>query len=66
MASTKCRWMVERSEWLLSDHANVARSLVVGDISGVVDREVIDWDRLGRTLSDEDVSEYDGLVGGTA
>lgn len=56
MASTKCRGMVESSEWLLSDHANVAGSLVVGDISGVVEREVIDWDRLGRTLSDEDVS----------
>lgn len=41
-ASRDSGCMVEASDWLLSDHASVVLSLVVGDHLQMMDREVVD------------------------
>ena len=59
-------WTSAVEDWLLSDHASIGGSLVVGELGRVDGREVIDWDKLAVTLADEDEGWYRDLVRETA
>ena len=60
------RWTGENDDWLLSDHASINESLVVGKVGRVDEREVIDCDKLLATLEDENEGWYWDLVRETA
>lgn len=63
VSSPGCGWVGAADDWLLSDHASISGPLVVGEVDRVDERVVIDWDRLAKTLQNEDVGWYDGLKG---
>ena len=54
------------TDWLLSDHLSIGRSLVIDEVRRADRREVVNWDRLAATLTDEDEGWYRDLVGETA
>ena len=60
--SPDCSWKGEDDDWLQSDHACIERSLLVGELERVDERQVVDWDRLTITLADEDQGWYVGLA----
>lgn len=66
VSSLDCGWTGEDSDWLLSDHACIGWSLVVGQLERVDEWQVVDWDRLAMTLADEDEGWYVGLAEDTA
>ena len=47
-------WTDEDTDWLLSDHSSIGGSLVIEEVRKVDRREVVDWDKLAATLTDED------------
>ena len=59
-------WTDASTDWLLSDHSSIGVSLVIGEVRRPDRREVVDWDRLAATLTDEDERWYNDLVGETA
>ena len=54
VSSPDSGWISKADDWLLSDHASIGGSLMVGKLGRVNEREVIDWDKLALTLADED------------
>ena len=59
-------WTDGGTDWLLSDHSSMGRSWVIGEVRRADRREVVDWNRLAATLTDEDERWYNDLVGETA
>ena len=59
-------WTDEGADWLLSDHSSIGGSLVIDEVRMTDRREVVDWDRLAVTLTDEDEGWYRELVEETA
>ena len=59
-------WTDAGSDWLLSDHSSIGGSLVIGEVRRADRREVVDWNRLAATLTDQDERWYNDLVGETA
>ena len=47
-------WTSGDTDWLLSDHASIGGSLVIDEVKKADRREVVDWDKLAATLTDED------------
>ena len=59
-------WTDVGTECLLSDHPSIGGSLVIGEVRRADRREVVDWDRLTATFTDEDERWHNDLVGETA
>ena len=63
VSSPESGWTHEGTNWLLSDHSSIGGSLVIGQGAGTDHREVVNWDRLAVTLTDEDEGWYNHLEG---
>ena len=59
-------WPDEDTDWLLSDHSSIGRSLVIDEVRKADRREVVNWDKLAAMLTDEDERWYGDLMGETA
>ena len=66
VTSPNSGWTGGDTDWLLSDHSSIGGSLVIDEVKEADRREVVDWDKLAATLTDEDESWYGDLVGETA
>ena len=59
-------WTSGDTDWLLSVHSSIGGSLVIDEVKKADRREVVDWDKLATTLTDEDERWYGDLMGETA
>ena len=59
-------WTSGDTDWLRSDHSSIGGSLVIDEVKKADRREVVDWDKLTTTLTDEDERGYGDLMGETA
>ena len=66
VASPDSGWTSGDTDRLLSDHSSIGGSLVIDEVKKADRREVVDWDKLAATLTDEDERWYGDLVGETA